>query len=369
MSQTILKNVEELAELLRGQLQGKLLLVCDSAYPFLSVTDQIENLSIHKVSFANFQPNPQYESVVEGVEVFCQNDCDAILAIGGGSAIDVAKCIKLFVNMDPSKNYLEQPVVPNDIPLIAMPTTAGTGSEATRYAVIYYNGEKQSITHDSIIPGAVILDPRVLKTLPDYQRKATMLDALCHGIESWWSVNSTEKSRVFSEQAVRDLLRYKDSYLANEDDGNVGMLWAAHTAGKAINITQTTAGHAMCYKLTSMYGIAHGHAAALCVAKLWPYMLAHLDDCVDPRGQAHLQRVLEDLAHTFDCTKAGEAPARFQELLDSLRLPMPEASQEDYDILSSSVNLTRMKNFPISLSTNTIRKLYCSILKGKDAAG
>lgn len=347
----------------------KPLLVHDEAFSRLSVAAEVLSVGVRFAYFSDFQPNPQYESVVEGIEVFCQNDCDAILAIGGGSAIDVAKCIKLFANMDPSKNYLEQPVVPNDIPLIAMPTTAGTGSEATRYAVIYYDGEKQSITHDSIIPGAVILDPRVLKTLPDYQRKATMLDALCHGIESWWSVNSTEKSRVFSEQAVRDLLRYKDSYLANEDDGNAGMLWAAHTAGKAINITQTTAGHAMCYKLTSMYGIAHGHAAALCVAKLWPYMLAHLDDYVDPRGQAHLQRVLEDLAHTFDCTKAEEAPIRFQELLDSLRLPMPKASARDYDVLASSVNPIRMGNFPISLSINTIRELYCSILNRKDAAG
>ncbi len=366
MSQIILKNIGELAEFLQDLPCERLLLVCDGAYRFLSVKEQINDLPVQIVGFSDFLPNPQYESVVKGVNAFNENRCDAILAVGGGSAIDVAKCIKLFAYMDREKNYLEQPFAANAIPLIAVPTTAGTGSEATRYAVIYYNGEKQSVTHDSIVPGTVILDPGVLRTLPEYQRKATMLDALCHSVESWWSVNSTEESRGYSEQAVKDILRYKDGYLANEDDGNAGMLLAAHTAGKAINITQTTAGHAMCYKLTSLYGIAHGHAAALCVAKLWPYMLEHLEDCIYPGGQADLERILADLARAFGCEKAEEAPVRFQELLDSLGLSIPEAREKEYDLLVSSVNPVRLKNFPISLSSEAIRDLYRSILAGKD---
>ena len=83
-----------------------------------------------------------------------------------------------------------------DIPFLAMPTTAGTGSEATRYAVIYYDGKKQSVTHDSVVPDVAILEPKVLKTLPLYQKKCTMMDALCQGIESWWSMNSTDESKA-----------------------------------------------------------------------------------------------------------------------------------------------------------------------------
>lgn len=109
------------------------------------------------------------------------------------------------------------------------------------------------------------LTPGALKTLPAYQRKSTMLDALCHAVESFWSVHATAESKAYSRDALKMIRRYAEDYLANCDEGNAGMLLAANTAGKAINLTQTTAGHAMCYKLTSLYGLAHGHAAALCV--------------------------------------------------------------------------------------------------------
>ena len=117
------------------------------------------------------------------------------------------------------------------------------------------------------------MDASALKTLPIYQKKSTMMDALCHSIESYWSVNSTEESNKYSKQAIQTILENKDAYLANKDLGNANMLKAAYLAGKAINITQTTAGHAMSYKLTSLYGIAHGHAVAICISKLWEYML------------------------------------------------------------------------------------------------
>ena len=153
-----------------------------------------------------------------------------------------------------------------------MPTTAGTGSEATRYAVIYYNDAKQSITSKSIIPSTVLMDPNALKTLPVYQRKATMCDALCHAIESFWSVNSNEESKKYSRAAIKGVLKNMQGYFENTEEGNAGMLRAAYDAGKAINITQTTAGHAMCYKITSLFGCAHGHAAILCDRVLFSWM-------------------------------------------------------------------------------------------------
>ena len=86
---------------------------------------------------------------------------------------------------------------------------------------------------------------------------------LCHSMESFWSVNSTEESKQYSREAIQLMMKYKNAYLANEAIGNTAMLKAANIAGKAINITQTTAGHAMCYKLTSLYGIAHGHRKSI----------------------------------------------------------------------------------------------------------
>ena len=141
------------------------------------------------------------------------------------------------------------------------------------------------------------------------------------------------------------------------------MLKAANIAGKAINITQTTAGHAMCYKLTSLYGIAHGHAASLCVAKIWLYMLEHMDKCIDPRGEEHLKKVMADISRTMGCTDNYEAVSAFKKLLEDLNLGSPVVKEEaDYKKLKMSVNPTRLKNHPIILDEVEIDMLYHQIL-------
>ena len=324
-----------------------------------------ERLGVETVAFSGFHPNPDYGSVVEGERLFRGSGCDCIVAVGGGSAIDVAKCIKLYMGLDPGRPFMEQTPIPNGIRLVAVPTTAGTGSEATRYAVIYYNGEKQSVTSEDCVPSEVILDPSLLHTLPDYQRKSTMLDALCHSIEAYWSVNSTDESKAYSEKALRMILGGMDLYLGNDERGNRDMLVAANLAGRAINITQTTAGHAMCYKLTSMYGIAHGHAAALCVSALWPYMVSHTDLCADSRGKAYLDKTLSDLAEIMGCSSAMGASERFDAILERLGLGRPEAdSSADFDVLKASVNPVRMKNNPVRLTGDAIDFLYRQILEG-----
>ena len=343
-----------------------IMLVCDESLKFLNIRNYFktvsDRLNISLIRFSNFKPNPLYRSVVEGVRLFNENGCEMIIAVGGGSAMDVAKCIKLYSNMDSSENYLQQKIVPNDIPLIAVPTTAGTGSEATRYAVIYFNGEKQSVAHVSCIPSVVLMDSSVLKTLPEYQKKSTMLDALCHAIESFWSVNSTEESRSYSRAAIQLILKNKDAYLANEESGNAEMLKAANIAGKAINITQTTAGHAMCYKLTSLYGIAHGHAAALCVSKLFPFMINHTEQCTDSRGKDFLEDIFGEIADAVGCENADLAVQRFDEILNDLELSVPAAEEKDFETLERSVNPTRLKNNPVGLEIDDIDMLYHQIL-------
>ena len=193
---------EELSHELAEKGIKKLLLVCGRSYDRLCIRGAVESLPVGLVRFGEFASNPVYEDVCKGVKLFLAEGCDGILAIGGGSAIDVAKGIKLYCKMDPARNYLEQKPFDTGVPLIAIPTTAGTGSESTRFAVIYKGGEKQSVTHDSILPDCAVLEPAVLEKLPLYQKKCAMLDALCQGIESWWSVNSTAESREYARLAV-----------------------------------------------------------------------------------------------------------------------------------------------------------------------
>lgn len=344
----------------------KLLLVCDTSLAFLtSINAHLPKISADIVKFDDFKPNPLYDSVVNGVEVFRTKHCDAIIAIGGGSAIDVAKCIKLYSNMQgngENGSFLKQEIVPNTIPFLAMPTTAGTGSEATRYAVIYYEDKKQSVSDYSCIPQTVLFDPSVLKTLPIYHKKATMMDAFCHAIESFWSVNSTDESKEYSRKAIKLILENKDGYINNNENANANMLKAANLAGKAINITQTTAGHAMCYKLTSLYGIAHGHAAALCVRSLFPYMIENTDKCIDQRGEEFLKMTFDEIANAMDCKTAQSAAEKFAQIVDSLKLDVPEINDgNDIDILKNSVNPDRLKNNPVKLDLQAIENLYLEL--------
>jgi alcohol dehydrogenase class IV len=369
-AQTILSadnNYKALGDFFTQNNCKKILIVCGSSFQKLKLKKFVDDLtakgSVIPVYFSDYQPNPDYESVVKGVKTFRDNNCDSVFAIGGGSAMDVAKCIKLYATMPEGADYLHSQIIPNKIPFIAVPTTAGTGSEATRYAVIYYNGEKQSITDSSCIPEAVLFDVSVLDSLPEYQRKATMLDAFCHAVESFWSVNSTDESKEYSRVSIRLILNNLESYLKNEKSGNASMLAAANFAGKAINITQTTAGHAMCYKLTKLYGISHGHAAGLCVAVLWRFMVKNTNLCIDSRGKEYLDGMFSDLAAEMGCQDSISAADKFEKILCGLNLQTPKINNEnDFEILTKSVNLVRLRNNPVKLDSQTIGGLYRQIL-------
>lgn len=306
-----------------------------------------EENNIEIVTFRDFSPNPNILSVEKGKKRYLEKACDAIVAAGGGSSMDVAKCIKSSLPVPP-------------ILFLAIPTTAGSGSEATRYAVVYEHGEKKSITEESSIPDAVYFDERLLSTLPLYQKKATVLDALCHGIESYWSINSTKQSKEYSKLSIQLILDHIDAYLDNRESVGRMMFMASNFAGKAINITQTTAGHAMCYKLTQKYGYAHGHAAALCNVWLWHYMISHLEDCVDGRGREYLEQVFGEIAEVMGCNTVYEAVGKFQGLVEKMELPhIIEPS--DIPELSSSVHLERLKNNPVHLERDAMMKIYTAI--------
>lgn len=357
MAQQIISTTDVkgyLGEIFEKEKIHKVLLVCDGAFDYLQTKDEYIALDIPYAIFNEFTPNPLYEDVVKGVKLFREQECDAILAIGGGSSIDVAKCIKLYSGMDDTKVYLEQEYKEDDVTLIAIPTTSGTGSESTRYAVIYYEGKKQSVTHDSIVPKYVILDYRNLVTLPLYQKKCTMLDAMCQSIESWWSVNATKESREYSRHALNTLMFNMKDYLDNKDDGNAEMLVASNYAGKAINITQTTAAHAMSYKLTSLYGIPHGRAVFMCLPSIWKLM----------EERNILPDVFRDIAYTLGYTCVADAIGYLENLNEQLfENDKVTMNEEDIDILVKSVNPTRLKNNPLELTEDMIRSLYTDIIK------
>lgn len=360
----IYNGIEYLSEALQGS--KKVLLVTDNSFPFLNIKDEVEGITIPYVKFSDFTPNPLYEDVCKGVDIFNAEGCDTILAVGGGSSMDVAKCIKLYCKMSKDTLFLDQECKDTGVKLIAIPTTAGTGSESTRYAVIYYDGKKQSVTHDSIIPNVAILEPKVLKTLPLYQKKCTMLDALCQGIESWWSVNSTDESKRLSKEAVETIMKWWREYIfENTDESAKQIMYAANLAGQAICITQTTAPHAFSYKITSLYKLPHGHAVAVCMAEIWDYMLAHPEKCIDSRGQVYLESVYKEIAEAMGTENPYAACDIFSCMLKEMEIGSPITVNRDSDIniLTSSVNPIRLINNPIKLIIEDIDFVYNLIVK------
>lgn len=375
MSQKIIDGIDKLPGILQEVRCQKLFLVIDSSYPFLNTKNAIDALPVEKVMFSDFTPNPLYEQVCKGIELLMESKCDVILAVGGGSAIDVAKCIKLAVLAKEGNTAIIPPLVsqrlPIDgsiIPFIAIPTTAGTGSESTHNAVMYYEGAKQTVTNDGVLPDYAILEPSVLKTLPLYQKKCTMMDALCQGIESWWSINSTDESKVYSKKTVELIMaNWKKYIFDNDDEAAAQVMLAANYGGRAINIAQTTAAHAMSYKITSLYKLPHGHAVAIGLPEIWEYMIKNMDKCIDNRGLEYLADIFTQISNALGCENANQAVVLFREILKEMQLNNPVAEEgkrkKDIDLLTASVNPIRLKNNPIELQLSTIKTLYGTIVK------
>lgn len=343
------------------------LVVCSRTALGRAGAETVHGAAPSPVYFHDFSPNPSYEDICRGVSSFKENGCGAVMAIGGGSAIDTAKCIKLFCRMPASHDYAAGPLAENGIPLLAMPTTAGSGSESTRFAVFYRNGEKNSIDHYSILPTAAILDAGTLITLPPYQRKCTLLDAFCQAIESWWSVNSTEESIAHSREAVGKITANMRAYVGGADDINAAeaIMDASNSAGRAINITRTTAPHAMSYKLTTLYHIPHGHAVALSMPGVWRHMLEHPEQLKDSRGAEYFSGVLSDIAASLGCASPGECAGWFENLLEELDIRPPRCvNEEDANLLARSVNLQRLKNNPVEINAGDLHAIYRRMLSG-----
>ena len=344
--QKILSGYDALSEYLSGVNAESVLFVHGRSLE--KFTDLRSYLSfqggIHFEDFTGFTPNPKLDDAENAVKY--ADNCNVILAVGGGSAIDTAKYVKL-----------KSP----DLPLIVIPTTAGSGSEATRFAVLYKDGRKLSITDDRIIPDAVMFDPELLKYLPEYHRKSSALDAMSHALESFWSVNANDKSREFSREALSSITGILEDYPYSYNAER--MLKSSYTAGRAINISQTTAGHAMCYKITSLYGIAHGQAAMMCNLKLLPWMYANIDKCIEPRGAVYLNKIFKELAGMFDCVDVTKLVERLNSIYDSLGFETPRTNEEEIGLMTCSVNPVRLKNNPIMPDKNDIEMMYRQIFR------
>jgi len=306
--------------------------------------DKASELMPDAVVFSSFTPNPKYEDIKAGIQLFVEKGCDAVISLGGGSCIDVAKTIKYSVPLDLSDGVpsFKKEYVHTQIKHISIPTTSGTGSESTRHAAIYYQGIKQSFSHYSLVPDYVILDPSFIQTVPPFIKRATCLDAFCQCVESTWSKKATPKSRNYAMKGIRLFKECLASYLNNEKRGAAAMQLVAHYSGKAINISETTAGHAMSYALTTRFGTPHGYAVALCLNALSRHFSFADNKNYYPLTHKELSSLLEIMG--LEAT-----------------IPCPDAEQCATE-LANKANVERLANFPHGISKDFLKKLYLEIL-------
>ena len=225
------------------------------------------------VRFSGVAANPKIEDIERGIALWRSERPAAIVAVGGGSVLDVAKLIGLLgPSAAPWRAFLAGGGTPDQHggPLIAIPTTAGSGAEATRFSAFYVDGEKQSISHPQLRPSHAIVDPLLTHSMPPELTAPTGLDALAQAIESLWAVGATPESQALAEAAIGEILpSLREAVRAPTPVIRERMARGAHLAGQAIDISRTTAAHALSYALTVEFGLPHGHAVALVLPSIF----------------------------------------------------------------------------------------------------
>ena len=301
--------------------------------------------------FFEFSENPKLEDVQSGIELYRRVKPDIVVAVGGGSAIDMAKLINVYAAEGVQGN------VSRGVPLIAIPTTAGAGSEATQFATVYIDKLKHSISDEALLPNVTIVDPALTRSLPPLVTATSGMDALSQAIESYWCVNSTDESKRYAREAIGLIVPHlREAVHAPADEPRLAMAQGAHLAGKAINITRTTAPHALSYALTSRFGVPHGQAVSLTLPAVFNFNYGvTAEDTADPRGAAYVKRTLEDICAYLGCGTVFEASAMLRQLMLDIGLATTFAElkidqQQAIEVVVREVNTERLVNNPRCLT-------------------
>ncbi len=324
------------------------------------------------VIFSDFQENPKIEEIQKGVEAFRFCNPDVVLAVGGGSALDVAKSVNALAVQegDPLDFVLKKKELKNlGKPLVAVPTTAGTGAEATHFAVVYVNNAKYSFAHPFVLPTYSIVDPQFTFSLPSRITAATGMDALAQAIESYWSNKSTDESKGYAREALLLVIPNLSVAVNNPNpDARSAMSKGAHLAGKAINISQTTACHAISYPITSFFGVAHGHAVALTMGSMLLFN-SEVDETTvqDERGAEYVKKTMAEIFDVLGVKNGTEAKKMIGDLMVFIHLETGlhnlgiKTEQDRELIVKNGFNPERVKNNPRVLTEQNLRAILNEI--------
>ena len=317
---------------------GKVLIVTDDFLGSSGILDGMKaTLEKSGVEFAVFDgvlPDPAFDQVQAGEAVYRSEACQAVIAVGGGSVLDAAKMIAmLHTNPGPLDSFdgIQKCKKPG-VPLFAIPTTAGTGSEITLAAVITdpVSHRKIPVVDSKMIPGYVALDAEIMKGMPPGITAATGMDALTHAVESYLSKASTQSTELQAKAAVR--LIFNNLVAAYHDGGNMeardGMAVASFYAGAAFGKTSVGYVHGIAHQLGRVCGTPHGNANAMVL----PEVLAAYGECVHQRLADLARTVNLDEPGASDSQLAGDFIQAIADMRKELELPLQPKDLKAQDI-------------------------------------
>lgn len=370
----ILKTNEDVANTLKSKNLNSVFLVTDKTLKGLGLTEPLEKTleknGLKVTIFDEVLPNPTISLVEQGVKKYLENACDSIIALGGGSVIDCAKTVgarivKPNMTVKQMKGLLK---IRKPLPtLIAIPTTAGTGSETTLASVITDDEthHKYPINDFSLIPHYTLLDYHLTLGLNKQITSTTGMDALTHAVESYIGQSTTKGTRNASVEAVRLI---KENLVTAFDDGQnatarQNMLKASYLAG--VSFTKSYVGyvHAIAHSLGGEYGVPHGLANAI----LLPIVLRHYGKSV--YGKLSKLAKLTGIASTTDSKKV--ASEKFIKWIEDLNnhFSIPDyieaLTPNDIDKLSTLADREANPLYPVPklFDKTELAEIYKKVLK------
>lgn len=372
----ILKSDEELIETLKNHNKTSVLLVTDKGIRGLGLTKnletEIENAGLKLYVYDDTVANPTTKNVEEAVNLYKENECDCLVAFGGGSAMDCAKATGAKIarpkkTLSKMKGILK---IRRKIPLlIAIPTTAGTGSETTLAAVITDSEtrHKYAINDFPLIPSYAMLEPSLTVGLPKQITATTGMDALTHAVEAFIGRSTTKKTRAEALEAIKLIFENLETAYAEPNNltARENMLKAAYLAG--LSFTQSYVGyvHAVAHSLGGKYNIAHGLANAV----ILPYVLKKF-------GKKIYKKLWKIGVYTklFDEKTPLELGARIfvqkiEKMNENMNIPatIDEIKEEDIPVLAKTAEKEANPLYPVPViySAEQLEEIYREVKYGQ----
>lgn len=305
------------------------------------VKSALSGNGVEYIIFDDIEENPSVETVMKARQIGIDEGVDFVVGIGGGSPLDASKAISLMIaNKNDTEEILYQAVKKEYLPVACIPTTCGTGSEVTPYAILTLHSQrtKKSISH-KIYPKLALIDGKYLKTASRNNLVNTAVDALSHLVESYLNTNSNELNRIYTREGLRMWGMFKEALLMDKitDKDYNKLMHASMVAGMSITHTGTSLPHGLSYKITYELGVPHGKAVGMFLG-----------------GYLRLYKGKEDVKDVLDILgfeSADEFGSYLCKLLGEVELPegMMEANADEI-----MANAAKLKNYPYEITREEI---------------